>query len=84
MIKIKEIHAHNYNTPCRLRDRGACSVENANKEWIETVLTKSQILFLKKNNGMFRRHPKRYTTVEIFIDEQSIDSKQITMLHLLF
>ena len=83
MIKIKEINAHNYNTPCTLRDRGT-KIGLADQNWVNTIFSEGQKSFLKNSNAVFRRHPKNYSVIEIFVDEQSIDSKQITMLHLLF
>lgn len=55
-----------------------------NPEWVKLALTPSQLKFLENRQAVFRPHPRHNPTIELFIDETGLDSRDWTMLYLLF
>ena len=53
------------------------------EQWIEAALSTPQLEFLRDKKYVFRSHPKR-TTVELFIDENTVDESEWSMLHMIF
>ena len=54
------------------------------EQWIEAALSTPQIEFLRDKKYVFRAHPKYSPTVELFIDESTVDESEWSMLHLIF
>jgi hypothetical protein len=59
---------------------------NPNLEWLRAALNEAQIEFLKNKKYSVRPHPKmhRLSTIELFVDETTVDSCEWSMLYLLF
>lgn len=55
-----------------------------NPEWAKIALNSSQQKFLENRRAVFRPHPRHNPTIELFIDESTLDSRDWTMLYLLF
>ena len=53
-------------------------------DWLEAAFTPSQLKFLEKQKAVLRPHPKYNPKLELFIDETDLDSRDWTVLHLLF
>jgi hypothetical protein len=53
-------------------------------EWIAVAFTPAQRLFMENKKIAFRFHPKHNPTIEVFIDESELDSRDWTVLRLLF
>ena len=54
------------------------------EQWIEAALSTPQWEFLRDKKYVFRSHPKHSPTVELFIDENTVDESEWSMLYLLF
>jgi hypothetical protein len=54
------------------------------EQWIEAALSAPQLEFLRDKKYVFRSHPKHSPTVELFVDENTVDHSEWSMLHLLF
>ena len=52
--------------------------------WLESALTESQFEFLKDKKYTLRSHPKHSPTIELFIDDSTLDKSEWSMLYLLF
>lgn len=55
-----------------------------NPEWIKIALTPAQQKFIENRDVIFRPHPRRIHLTELFINETSLDSRDWTVLYLLF
>ncbi len=53
-------------------------------EWVTVAFTPAQKLFIADKKIVFRPHPRHYPTTEVFIDESELDSRDWTVLRLLF
>ena len=53
-------------------------------DWLEAAFTPAQLKFLEKRRAVLRPHPKHNPTLELFVDEKDFDSRDWTILHLLF
>jgi hypothetical protein len=52
--------------------------------WVAVAFTPAQRKFIEDKNPVFRPHPRHNPTIEVFIDESTLDSRDWFMLHLLF
>jgi hypothetical protein len=55
-----------------------------NPAWVEAAFTPAQRLFMQDRHIVFRPHPGYSPTIEVFIDESTLDSRDWTVLRLLF
>ena len=55
-----------------------------NPEWVEVAFTPAQKLFMRNKHIVFRPHPSHSPTIEVFVDESTLDNSDWTMLRLLF
>ena len=53
-------------------------------EWIEQAFTPAQLRFLEKHKWCARPHPRHNPTVEIFIDEHTLQNSDWTLIRLMF
>lgn len=58
--------------------------KNLNREWLERAFTPAQRRFLEKHRYTARPHPKHSPTIEIFINEHTLQEQEYTMMRLLF
>lgn len=59
-------------------------VSRVNDQWLTAAFTPSQLKFLRDCNAVLRPHPRHNPTIELFVDESTLDDRDWTMLHLLF
>jgi hypothetical protein len=55
-----------------------------NPDWIKASLSPAQQKFLENRRAVFRPHPRHTPTIELFIDETELDSRDWTVLYLIF
>jgi len=53
-------------------------------EWVEAALIPAQRKFIEDKNPVFRPHPRHNPTIELFIDESTLDERDWFVLRLLF
>jgi hypothetical protein len=63
---------------------GLVFCNNPKLEWLTAALNEAQIDFLENKKYSVRPHPKHMPTIELFVDETTVDTCEWSMLYLLF
>ena len=84
MIKILEIDGVAVYQTQKWIIKKPTFISQISFDWLETAFTPAQLRFLEKRHAVLRPHPKHNPTLELFIDETTLDKRDWTALHLLF
>jgi hypothetical protein len=71
-------------TGCWYAIRQPTCLSRLKNDQLEIAFTPAQLKFLENRHAVLRPHPKHNPTLELFIDETDLDSRDWTMLYLIF